>query len=109
MPQIQPGVGRRAVLRGSVASCTFASIAPVAGEAADLPVTAPLGAPDVQRIAAVLYGVDLPAGDAVRIAATAAGVLASLHYLTLLRSDDVQLAFGYPAMVAEASRGLVEP
>jgi hypothetical protein len=108
MPRSQSGVGRRALLKASIAGCALANLAAVAGDAAADPASpTPPGAADVQRVA-LIYGADLSAGDAEKVAAAAAGVLASLHYLALLKSDDVQPAFGYPALVAEALRGLDE-
>jgi len=74
------------------------------GAAAAIPESWKVTAHDVRRIAAVLYGTTLAAADAEKIARTAAGTLANLHYLTLLKSDDVQPPFDYAAMVEEASR-----
>lgn len=60
---------------------------------------------DAQRIAALLYGADLPLEDAGKIAAGAVGSLANLKYLALLKSDDVSTPFDYAVVRAEASRG----
>ena len=63
------------------------------------------GPADAQRIAALLYGADLSPEDADKVAANAAGTLASLKYLALLKSDDVATPFSYPVTLAEAARG----
>jgi len=59
---------------------------------------------DAQRIASFFYGADLSPEDADKVAANAAGTLASLKYLALLKSDDVATPFGYPVTLAEAAR-----
>jgi len=60
---------------------------------------------DVQRVAVLFYGQSLPGEDAATIAEGAATGLANLKYIAMLKSDDVQTPFGYPALIAEASRG----
>jgi len=60
---------------------------------------------DAQRITALLYGADLPPEDAGKVAANAAGTLASLKYLALLKSDAVATPFAYPVAIADAARG----
>jgi hypothetical protein len=78
--------------------------------ASDAPPASPLASfagptpGDAQRIAALLYGADLSPEDAEKIAAGAAGTLANLKYLALLKSDDVATPFGYPVTLAEAAR-----
>jgi hypothetical protein len=98
-------VARRALLSGLLLGGAAGAIPSTPARASDrLAPDATMTAADVERIAAVLYGISLPAGDAAAIAKVAAGALANLHYLTLLKSDDVQPPFGYAALVDEASR-----
>ena len=102
-------LSRRALLNGLLLGGVAGGIPwnPARG-AADAPApaaaAATMTAADIERIAAVLYGISLPAGDADAIAKVADGALANLHYLTLLKSEDVQPAFGYAALVDEAER-----
>jgi hypothetical protein len=106
-------VGRRALLGGFVfggmvagVPWTGASAAAAAAEKDAPPAGSPatMTAADMQRIASVLYATTLTDKDAEKIAKVAVGALANLHYLTLLKSEDVQLPYGYAVTVDEASR-----
>jgi hypothetical protein len=106
----RPGnrLARRALLNGLLLGGVAGGIpwTPARG-AADAPTgadAAKMTAADIKRIAAVLYSISLPADDADAIAKVADGALANLHYLTLLKSEDVQPPFGYAALVDEAER-----
>jgi hypothetical protein len=103
-------LARRALLNGLLLGGAASAIPLSAAQGADDRRAPAASAPvavtpaDIERIAAVLYGISLPAGDAGAIAKVAEGALANLHYLTLLKSEDVQPPFGYAALVDEATR-----
>ena len=119
MTRPEPGAvrrhGRREILKASLAVAAGANAHAAAGAApadrsvADAGDAEQVVAGDVRRIATVLYGLSLTPEQAQDIARIAAGALANLKYLALLKSDDVQLAFGYPALVDEASRTAQAP
>ena len=91
---------RRDVLKAWLLAAGLAGPTPSGAEA-----RAELSASDVQRIAALFYGADLPQEDASKVALAAGGALSNLKYLGLLKSDDVATPFGYPVALAEAARG----
>jgi hypothetical protein len=90
---------RRDLLRAGL----LAGLAPQTATALDAEAGPTAG--DAQRIATILYGSDLSPDDAGKVAGIASGSLPNLEYLALLRADDAATPFGYPAMIAEASRG----
>lgn len=100
------GIARRRLLATSLAggalSGALGAVDPALAAAA--PAGSSVTANDVHRIAAIQYGTTLAAGDAEKIALTASGILASLHYLSLLKSDEVEFPFDYHALVEEAGR-----
>jgi hypothetical protein len=103
-------LARRALLNGLVLGGATSAIPWGLAQGADAGPARAIGAPakvtpaDIERIAGLLYGISLAAGDAEAIAQVAEGALANLHYLTLLKSEDVQPPFSYAALVDEATR-----
>ena len=89
---------RRDILKSGL----LAGLAPPARAATDSEAGPTPG--DAQRIASLLYGAELSPEDAGKVAGAAAGTLANLKYLALLKSDDVATPFGYPVILAEAAR-----